>query len=156
MSAFRRELGISAVSCSALLALRILVSMSAIGSVCNATRPCFHKWSSDVLSPTALGHPRDDALVGEVPQADSTEAELLVDRARAAAAVAARVRARLEALRLVRLLDQGLACHYWFSPSASSRWNGRPRARRSARPCSSSAALVVIATSRPRMLAIWS
>jgi hypothetical protein len=33
MSSFRREVGISAVSCSALLALRMRVSMSAIGSV---------------------------------------------------------------------------------------------------------------------------
>src|SRR5215210_6240552 len=99
ISRFRRDVGISARSCSARFALRILVSMSAIGSVCMP------------LLPARLRHAGDDALVGEVPQADSTEAELLEDRARPAAAVAARVRARLEALGLGRLLDQCLACH---------------------------------------------
>src|SRR5215204_2444237 len=156
ISLFSRELGISALSCNARFALRILVSMSAIGSVCNATRPYFHNWSSDVLSPTTFRHSGDHAMVREVAQADPAEPELLVDRARAAAAVAARVRASLEPLRLARLLDQRLACHYWFSPSWVSRWNGIPRARRSARPSSSFAAVVVIATSRPRMPAIWS
>src|SRR5215203_7324259 len=111
ISLFSRELGISALSCSARFALRILVSMSAIGSVCNATRPYFHNWSSDVLSPTAFRHSGDHSLVREVAQADPAEPELLVDRARAAAAVAARVRARLEPLRLARLLDQCFACH---------------------------------------------
>src|SRR3954452_450055 len=100
ISGLRPEVGISARSCSARFALRILVSMSAIGSVCMLAS-----------LPARLGHARDDALVGEVPQADSTEAELPVGRAGTAAAVAPVVRARLVALRLVRLLDQGLACH---------------------------------------------
>src|SRR6186997_2952494 len=97
ISDLRPEVGISARSCSARLALRILVSMSAIGSVCMLPP-----------LPARLGHARDDALVGEVSQADSTEAELPVGRTCAPAAVAAVVRARLEALGLLRLLDQGL------------------------------------------------
>src|SRR5205823_7523824 len=44
-------------------------------------------------SPARFGHAGDDALVGQVPQADPAEAELPVGRARAPAAVAAVVRA---------------------------------------------------------------
>src|ERR687887_1041444 len=97
ISTFIFELGISAWSCSAWLALRMRVSMSAIGSV------------SIVLSlPRALGHAGDDALVGELPQADPAEPELLVDRARAAAPAAARVAARRVFRRPLPLRDQGL------------------------------------------------
>src|SRR6187551_879600 len=88
-----RDVGISAVSCIALLALRILVSMSAIGSV-----------SISLLLPAALRHAGDGALMRELAQADPAQAELLEDRARAPAAVAARVLAHLEAL-LALLLD---------------------------------------------------
>src|SRR5215210_476625 len=129
ISDFRRELGISARSCRARFALRILVSMSAMGSVCTSgtflprlpsgatghTRPAEHVEHLPRHLPARLGHAGDDALVGELPQADSAEAELLVDRARAAAAVAAGVRPRLEALRPVRFLDQGLACQLALS-----------------------------------------
>src|SRR5215218_312673 len=125
ISLFRREVGISALSCNARFALRILVSMSAIGSVCTSGtflrrlpseatgQPSSAKNACHFSgSPARLRHSGDHALVREVAQADPAESELLVDRARAAAAVAARVRARLELLRLARLLDQRLACHY--------------------------------------------
>src|SRR4051794_9816544 len=92
ISTLTREVGIVAVSCSALLALRMRVSMSAIGSV-----------SIVLLLPRALGHARNHALVGELPQADPAEPELLEDRARAAAPIAARVLPRLEPLRTSRL-----------------------------------------------------
>src|SRR3954469_10835806 len=121
MSSFRREVGIAAVSCSALLALRMRVSMSAIGSVS----------TSCSLLPRALGHAGDHALVGEVPQADPAEPELLEDRARAAAPVAARVLPRLEPLRAGRLRDHRLLRHY--SESLLSPANGRPRPTSSAR-----------------------
>src|SRR4051812_19055467 len=61
------------------------VSMSATGSV-----------SISSLLPGALGHARDDALMGELPQADAAEPELLEHGARAPAAVAAGVVAHLE------------------------------------------------------------
>src|SRR3954463_9388054 len=93
MSTFVRDVGISTVSCSALLALRMRVSMSAIGSV-----------SISVLLPTALGHAGDRALMRELAQADPAKAEFLEDGARAPTAPAARVVADLEALR-PRLLD---------------------------------------------------
>src|SRR5215218_5951329 len=49
----------------------------------HAMRPCFHEWSSDFHSslPAALGHARDNALVGQLAQADAAKPELLVDRA---------------------------------------------------------------------------
>src|SRR6266540_1698488 len=93
MPSFRREVGISTLSCSALLALRMRASMSATGSV-------------SIGSPAGLGHARDDALVGEVAQADPAEAELAEDRARAPAAVAARVVPDTEPLRPGLLDDE--------------------------------------------------
>src|SRR6476659_1446381 len=88
ISTFIRELGMVACSCSALLALRMRVSMSAIGSV-----------STSSLLPTGLRHAGDRALVRELAQANAAEAELLEHRARAAALVAARVVPHLELLR---------------------------------------------------------
>src|ERR671914_855034 len=102
ISSFIREVGISAVSCIALLALRMRVSMSAIGSVSISTSSCL---------PAALRHAGDRALVRQRAQADPAKAELLEDRARPAAFGAARVLAHLEAL-LARLLDdEGLLGH---------------------------------------------
>src|SRR5579862_1670163 len=138
ISSFSFECGISVRSCSALLALRMRVSMSATGSV-----------STCVLLPGALGHARDHALMGELPEADAAEPELLEHRARTAAAVAARVVPNLELLRPSGLDDQRLLRHYLFPPSAA---NGSPSPVRSARACSSSFAVVVMVTSRPR---IW-
>src|SRR5205085_5062445 len=85
ISTFSFELGISAFSCSALLALRMRVSMSATGSV-----------SILLLLPGALGHAGDHALVGELAQADPAEPELLEHGARPAAAVAPAVVTHLE------------------------------------------------------------
>src|SRR6476660_4006210 len=84
ISSLRRECGISVRSCSALLALRMRVSMSATGSV-----------SISLLLPRALRHAGDHALVGELAQADTAEPELLEHGARATAAVAAGVVAHL-------------------------------------------------------------
>src|SRR6266850_1556234 len=101
ISTFSFEFGISARSCSALLALRMRVSMSATGSVS----------ISAFLLPGALGHARDDALVGELAQADAAEPELLEHGTRTAAAVAARVVAHLELRRPGGLHDQRLLRH---------------------------------------------
>src|SRR5690349_9847267 len=100
-STLTRELGSSTRSCSALLALRMRVSMSAIGSVS----------TSVPLLPRALRHAGDRALVGELPQADAAEPELPVDRARAAATAAARVLAHCVPRRAALLRDQRLLCH---------------------------------------------
>src|SRR5947209_5186333 len=96
ISTFSFEEGSSTRSCSALLALRMRVSMSATGSVS----------MSLVLLPRALRHAGDRTLVGELPQADPAETELLEHGARAAALVAAVVLARLVLRRTGRLDDQ--------------------------------------------------
>src|SRR5437588_671854 len=103
ISCLRRDVGISTVSCIALLALRMRASMSATGSV-----------SIPRLLPRALRHAGDHALVRELPQADPAEAELAEDGARAPAAVAARVAPHLEALRPALLHPEGLLGHAWL------------------------------------------
>src|SRR5438445_13847949 len=138
ISTFILELGMVACSCSALLALRMRVSMSAIGSV-----------STVSLLPARLRHAGNRALMRQLAEADPAEAELAEDRARAAAPVAARVVAHLVLLGSPLLHDERRLCHYCCLPSPSAA-KGRPRARSSARACSSFSALVVIVTSRPR------
>src|SRR5574340_888584 len=72
-----------------------------------------------ILLPARLRHSRDGALVRQLAQADAAEPELLVDRARAAAAVAAAVAAHL-VLRLPLLLDdERLLGHASGIPSRS-------------------------------------
>src|SRR4051812_15574664 len=100
-----RDVGIVAVSWSALLAFRMRVSMSAIGSV-----------STYFLLPRALGHAGDHALVGELPQADAAEPELLEHRTRAPTAVAARVRANLVAGGACGLGDHRFLGHLLLVP----------------------------------------
>src|SRR6478672_1792590 len=120
ISTFNFEFGISARSCSALLALRMRVSMSATGSV-----------SINCLLPGALGHAGDDALVGELPQADTTEPELLEHGTRTAAAIAARVVAHLVLRRPCGLHNKRLLRHYLSPPSVAAK--GMPSAVSSAR-----------------------
>src|SRR5438477_11890310 len=112
------EFGISVWSCIALLALRMRVSMSATGSVS----------TSLFLLPGALGHAGDHALVGELPQADPAEPELLEHRARAAALAAAAVVARLVLLRPGRLGDQALLSHKVSAPESRTRAESPGRA----------------------------
>src|SRR5579875_162329 len=100
ISTFIFELGIVTRSCSALLALRMRVSMSAIGSV--STAPPL---------PARLRHAGDRTLVRQLAQADPAEAELAKHRARPAAPVAAGVAAHRELLRSSLLDDQGLLGH---------------------------------------------
>src|SRR3954447_7659238 len=76
-------------------------SMSAIGSVIIAIAPL----------PTGLGHAGDDALMGELPQADPADPELAVHGARPSAAIAPRVCAHLELLRPLLFHDQRSLCH---------------------------------------------
>src|SRR5215210_6696109 len=93
ISSFIREVGISARSCIALLALRMRLSMSAMGSV-----------STSRHLPTALRHARDRALMRELAQADPAQAELPEHRARTPAPAAARVVPHRKPFR-PRLLD---------------------------------------------------
>src|SRR6266550_1869327 len=101
ISTFNFEFGISARSCSALLALRMRVSMSATGSV-----------SMVSLLPRALCHAGNHAFVGELTQADAAEPELLEHRARPATAVAAGVVPHLVLRRPGGFHSQRLLGHY--------------------------------------------
>src|SRR3954452_13638706 len=115
-----------AESCIAMFALRIRVSMSAIGSVIVIGSP---------PSPRRLGHARHLSRVGELPEADPTQTELAVHRTRAATPAAPGVSAHLE-LRLALLLVHERLLRHGY-PCASVRRNGKPRARSRARPSSS-------------------
>src|SRR4051794_41496456 len=79
----------SAVSCAAWIALRIRVRKSAMGSVMDMGLSALR------VLPAGLGHPGDEPVVGQLPQADPADAELAVDGARAPAAAAPTVLAGL-------------------------------------------------------------
>src|SRR5688572_1424472 len=117
ISSFRREVGISARSCRARFALRIRVSMSAIGSV------------SMARSPTAFRHSRNGAFVCELAEANPAEAELAVDRAGASAAVAAGVLPHRVARLPCGLRDERLLCHLYVPLSSPANGNPRPRSK---------------------------
>src|SRR5258708_34289971 len=101
ISSFSLEEGSSTRSCSALLAFGMRVSMAATGSVIIGGR----------LLPRALRHAGDDALMGKLAQTDAAEPELLVDRTRPAALVAAGVVAHLVLRGTRGLRDQRLLRH---------------------------------------------
>src|SRR5438132_3948189 len=100
-----RDVGITALSWSALFAFRMRVSMSAIGSV-------------NIASPARFRHAGDRALMGEVAQADAAEPELAEHRARPAAPVAARVVAHPVLLRTLLLDDEARLRHALLLPPA--------------------------------------
>src|SRR6478736_6452441 len=89
-------------SCIATLALRMRVSMSAIGSVIVIVRR---------PSPARLGDAGDLAGVHELAQADPAQAELAVDRARPTAPAASAVGPDLVLGLALLLLDQRLLGH---------------------------------------------
>src|SRR3954467_11630334 len=91
--------GISTSSLAAMMPLRMRVRKSAMGSVI------------DMRLPTRLRHAGDVALVRQLAQADSAQAELAVHRARTAAAAAARVGPGLVLRRAVRANDLGCLSH---------------------------------------------
>src|SRR5262245_52292095 len=96
------EEGMTTWSCMATLALRIRVSMSAMGSVIVIVA---------LLSPARLGDAGDLPGVGHVAQADPAQAEGAVDAARPATPAAPRVGAHLVLRLALLLLDQSLGRH---------------------------------------------
>src|SRR5437762_8456828 len=107
--------GIRTVSCMATLALRIRVSMSAMGSVMVMCR--------SAPSPTGLRHAGNLAGVNQLAQADAAQPELPEHRVGPATAPAPGVRPDLELGLPLLLLDQGLLRHYACCPSLR---NGKP------------------------------
>src|SRR3954468_23786504 len=100
-ASFSLEDGIRTVSCIATLALRMRVSMSAIGSVIVIA-------GLALPSPTGLRHARHLAGVHHLSQADAAQPEVAEHGPGPAAAPAARVSPHLELRLAVRLLDQRL------------------------------------------------
>src|SRR5580698_10976073 len=97
------EPGILTVSKCAVLAFRMRVSMSAIGSVIVIVRR--------LLSPAGLGDAGDLAGMDHHPQADPAQAELAVDRLGPATPAASRISAHLELGGALLLFDQSLFGH---------------------------------------------
>src|SRR5690606_21892316 len=111
-ASFSFELGMRTSSCIAMFALRMRVSMSAIGSVIVIV----------VLpSPARLRHAGDLTGVHHLAQADTAEAELAVDALRTTAALAAGVGPNLELRGLLLLVDECLLGHQ----RCPSRLNGK-------------------------------
>src|SRR5918992_2587138 len=99
-STFIFECGISAVSCLAIWALRILVRKSAIGSF------------TAIRLPTRFRDARDLALVRQLPQANPAQPELPVVPLRPAAPLAPAVLAHPVLLLSLLLYQQGFSRHY--------------------------------------------
>src|SRR5579875_1752786 len=137
-ASFSLEPGIFTVSNCAELALRIRVSMSAIGSVIVTAPP---------PSPARLGHAGHLSGVNHRPKADPAQAELAEDRLGSTAPLASRVRPDLVLGDPLLLLDECLLCHFAYRVSCRK---GKPKACRKARPPSSSFAVVTIVMSMPR------
>src|SRR5262249_45295124 len=123
-----------AESCIAMFALRMRVSMSAIGSVIVIGSP---------PSPRRLGHAGDLARVRQLAEADPAEAELAVHGTSPAAPTAPRVLADLELRLGLLLVDECLLRH---PPAPELRRGGtgtrgsagaRGPRRRSGRTCRS-------------------
>src|SRR5215467_13033396 len=124
ISAFNREDGMSTRVCLALTALRIRVSMSAIGSVISLF---FSIWVTS-RSPAALGDSGHVAFERELPETETAQRELPHVRARAPAQVAAVPQPDLVLWLLLFFRDLRRRCH---KPSALTYWaldarNGMP------------------------------
>src|SRR3954463_6598868 len=99
MSRLRLLAGMTTGSGAAWIPLRIRVRKSAMGSVML------------MRSPARLRHAGDEALMGELAQADPADAELAIHGARPAAAAAARMGPRPVLRRAAHTDDLGLFCH---------------------------------------------
>src|SRR5580704_2922441 len=100
---FSLEVGIFTVSCIAVWALRIRVSMSAMGSVI--------VMSAALPSPARLGHAGDLPRMDHDAQADPAQPEFLEHGLGSPTAPAPRVTTDLELGRALLLLDQCLLGH---------------------------------------------
>src|ERR1700722_3368479 len=136
------EPGIFTVSNMAELALRIRVSMSAMGSVIVM-----------VDLPTRLCDAGYLPGVHHHTQADTAEPELAVHGFRPATPLAAGVAPHLELGCALLLLNQSLFCHDAYRVSCR---NGKPNAARNARPSSFVRAVVTMVMSMPRTLSMRS
>src|SRR3982750_2034915 len=108
MSAFSRDAGMSTRVCLAVTALRIRVSISAIGSVIFLSlqpSALSHQPSAICQLPAALRHAGDVAFERELPEAEAAERELPHVGARPAAQAAAVAQPDLELRRFLFFRD---------------------------------------------------
>src|SRR5690348_692506 len=111
-----REYGISQLGWRAREALRMRVSMSAMGSLI-------------VMGlPARFRHARDLSCQGELAEADATQREATDEGARTAAQLAAVVRLHFESRRALRLRDHRFLCQ--MIPPEVQRLGGRCLSRR--------------------------
>src|SRR4051812_19085278 len=136
-ASFNFDDGIRTLSCMATLALRIRVSMSAIGSVIVIGAP---------PSPAGLRDTGQLTGVRQHAHADAAQPKLAVHRVRPAAAAASGVRPHLELGLALLLLNECLLCHY----CCPSLRKGKPNASSSALPAALLWAVVTMVMSMPR------
>src|SRR5687767_11382979 len=115
-ASFSLEEGIRTWSCCAVLALRMRVSMSAMGSVIVIGRA--------LPSPARLRHARHLAGMDHLAEADAAQPELAEHRSGPAAPAAAGVAADLELGLALLLLDEGLLRHLCLPVSSADRHVG--------------------------------
>src|SRR4051812_16522103 len=121
MSILIRDAGISVRVCFAVTALRIRVSMSAIGSVISqlsiaSARVSWRAPAARTNSPTALGHPGNVAFERQLAEAEAAQRKLPHVGARPAAQGAAVAQANLEFRGLLFFRD--LCCCSHVLPSS--------------------------------------
>src|SRR6266702_3268953 len=134
---FSFEPGIATESCIATLALRIRVSMSAMGSTMVTV--------AVLLSPARLGHAGHLAVVHHLPKTDPAQPELAEHGFGPPAPAAPGVGPDLELGLALLLLDECLLGHdVRYCPS---RLNGKPKAASRASPSASVRAVVTMVIS---------
>src|SRR6187397_1256042 len=126
MSLLMRDAGMSTRVCFAVTALRIRVSMSAIGSVISLSNLLVRVR----FLPAALGHARDVAVERKLPEAQAAQRKLPHVGARPATQVAAVPQANLEFRLLLFFRDLRSRCHLWSLNPGCDSWcycrNGTP------------------------------
>src|SRR5262249_1339271 len=119
ISALSRDAGMSTRVCLAVTALRIRVSISAIGSVI-FLRSQLSAFAFRPGLPAALGHAGDVALERELAEAQAAQRKLPHVGTRPAAQMAAVAQPDLELRRLLFFRDLGSGGHISSSQSAIS------------------------------------
>src|SRR3954447_21910426 len=99
ISRLRLDDGMSTSSWEAMIPLRMRVRKSAMGSVWDIRKRLLVASGRAVGLPRGLRHPGDEAVVGQLAQADPAQAELAIHGAGPAAAAAASVLAGLVLVR---------------------------------------------------------
>src|SRR6476659_2798727 len=171
ISVFIFDTGMSTRRCFDPQALRIRVSMSAIGSVMLMSDSLVLSYpegrgglnvkylqltAGSCQLPARLPHARDHPEQRQLAEADAAEAEAAQEGARAPAATTPVVLPDLELRLPLALLDHGLTSHYSRAPVLSLPRNGIPSSLSRANARSSRPAVVTNVMSIPWIVSIES